>query len=107
MESHMVDILSPEECVEIVTEYFQENFKNFSPVDKGHYTGWWWVKYIDKVSPMRVEFDGDYGGHFFVYLYIDNKRLGLWQYDPSVTSFEKSTRENILYQLECLKRFLS
>lgn len=97
--------LEPDECVSIVKNYFENILKGFELSDNGNYTGYWWVEYSSK-GDVRIYFDGDIGGHFSVKIFIGNTEYSLWQFDKSVNTATKSTRKNILYQLDVLKRFL-
>jgi hypothetical protein len=69
------------------------------------YTGYWWIEYGNKET--RIYFDGDIGGHFYIYVHIDNEKFGLWQFDRSVNNYSKSTKKNIIYQLEVLIKFFN
>lgn len=108
MESNMVENqkLDPLECLFLVEKYFKENFSEVELIEKGSYTGYWWVEYFKELD-IRICFNGDIGGHFSVKVLISDKEYSLWQFDRSVNNRTKSTNENILYQLSVLKSFLS
>lgn len=96
---------SPEESIILVKTYFTNNFKNFILKDDGHYTGYWWLEYINN-EDIKICFDGDIGGHFYIKIFIAEKEYALWQYNRSVNQVSQSTKENIHYQLSVLKSFL-
>jgi hypothetical protein len=108
MESHLVEnqSLNPLESIYLVEKYFEENFNGYILLKKTNYTGYWWVEYSNDLG-IRICFDGDIGGHFSVKIFIAETEYSLWQFDRSVNNRTKSTNENILYQLEIIKRFLS
>ena len=96
----------PQSCIDIVTKFFFDNFQNFEIEKKGYYTGYWWIEYKDERKKIVIDFDGDIGGHFCIYIYISDTKYSLWQYDRSVNEATLSTEKNIVYQLNVLKRFL-
>ena len=98
--------LAPLDSIDLVEQYFEENFKEYVLLKKTNYTGFWWMEYFNGVD-IRICFDGDIGGHFSVNIFIDNTKYFLWQFDRSVNNRTQSTTENILYQLSVLKNFLS
>lgn len=108
MESHMVEKqgLNPVESIGLVEKYFEENFNDYVLLKKTNYTGYWWVEYFNGLD-IRICFDGDIGGHFLVNIFLGETEYSLWQFDRSVNNRTKSTNENILYQLDTLKRFLA
>ncbi|MDR3048134.1 MAG: hypothetical protein LBU51_11120 [Bacteroidales bacterium] len=97
----------PSDCIDIVTRFFSQNFHNFKLNRNGYYTGYWWIEYKNDHNDIVVYFDGDIGGHFCVYIYIYGTKYSLWQYDKSVNTATLSTEQNIIYQLNVLKRFLN
>ncbi|EGV42431.1 hypothetical protein BZARG_3112 [Bizionia argentinensis JUB59] len=97
--------LNPEDNIDLVERYFEENFKEYVLIKKTNYTGYWWVEYVNGID-VKICFDGDTGGHFSVKIFIDNTEYFLWQFDRSVNSRTQSTSENILYQLKVLKIFI-
>lgn len=105
----MVDnkFLYPIDCINIVAGYFETNLGIYQLVKDGHYTGYWWVEYQNEKEDILICFDGDIGGHFAIYIYIYGTKYSLWQYDKCVNGVTKSTKENILYQLNILKQFLN
>lgn len=107
MESNMVndEALNPLDCILIVEEYFKRRFKGYVLLNKTNYTGYWWVEYYNG-SDMKIYFDGDVGGHFSIKIFIGDTENYLWQFDHSVNKATLSTRKNIIYQLDILKRFL-
>ncbi|MDV7138963.1 hypothetical protein R3X28_08750 [Maribacter sp. TH_r10] len=108
MESDMVEnqSLNLSDSIDLVEQYFEENFKEYVLLKKTIYTGYWWIEYFNGVD-NRICFDGDIGGHFSVKIFISDTEYSLWQFDRSVNNRTQSTSENILYQLNVLKSFLS
>ena len=105
MESNMVRLLEPQDCLRLVDQYFKREFKNFKLIKSTSYTGYGWLEYQNE-NNLRICFDGDIGGHFYVKIIIEKEELELWQYNRSVNNVSQSTKENILYQLSILKSFL-
>ena len=97
----------PQNCIDIVTKVFFDNFQNFKIEKKGYYTGYWWIEYKNEQDKIVIDFDGDIGGHFCIYIYISGTKYSLWQYDKNVNKATLSIEKNILYQLNVLKRFLN
>ena len=108
MDSHMVknQSLNPLDSIDLIEQYFEESFKEYVLLKKTNYTGYWWMEYFNGVD-IRICFDGDICGHFSVKIFIDDTEYSLWQFDRSVNNRTQSTSENILYQLNVLKNFLS
>jgi hypothetical protein len=107
MESNMVEnqILYPQESLFLVENYFTENFICYQLIKDSVYMGYWWVEYLRDV--VRICFDGDIGGYFYVKIFIEDTEYSLWQYDRSIIEKMKTSNDNILYQLNVLKRFLN
>lgn len=99
--------LDTNECIAVVKDYFDKHFENFTLSKEGSYTGYWWVEYINQNDKLIVYFDGDIGGHFSVKITIEKTEYNLWQFDKVVNETSLSTKENIIYQLNVLKRFLT
>jgi hypothetical protein len=100
----MVKLLDPKDCINIIEHYFNVNFKDFKLMKSTSYAGYWWLEYANKEG-SSIYFDGDTGGHFYIKINIDKTEYNLWQYDRSVNQYSKSTKGNILYQLNVLKEF--
>ena len=101
----MVVSLDTQDCIKLVEQYFYIHFKDFRLIKSTNYTGYWWLEYAN-AEDIRVCFDGDIGGHFYIKIIITEKEYSLWQYNRSVIQVSQSTKENILYQLSLLKSFL-
>lgn len=101
----MVELLEPQDCVMVVVQFFRDNFKDYTLNKETTYTGYWWIEYINQFG-IKICFDGDIGGHFFIKIFIENTEFKLWQFDRSINERTKSTKKNILYQLSILKSFL-
>jgi hypothetical protein len=111
MESNMVNedtlFLYPDKCIDIVLNFFSRELSNFTLSKKGYYTGYWWVEYKNEKEDIVIYFDGDIGHHFSVEITIAHTKYSLWQFNMSVNQATLSTENNILYQLDILKQFLS
>ena len=99
------ETLNPLDCILMVEKYFSKYFKDFVLLNKTNYTGYWWLEYSN-CHDIKICFDGDIGEHFTIKIYIENTENYLWQFDHSVNKATQSTRENIDYQLDVLRRFL-
>lgn len=100
MESNMV---KSNYNIELVKTYFSENLQNYSIVEEFFHGPYWGIKFSNKDIDIRIF--GDIG--FAIEVFIDNYMYDLWEYDKSVNNAMKTTDQNILYQLDVLKRFLS
>ena len=95
-------INSAQECNEIVKSFFKENLPCFSLNVEWVHAPYWHIEFA--YDSIKIEIDGDMG--YNIYIYIYDTRYSLWQYDKSVNNCVTSTEENILYQLQVLKRFI-
>lgn len=102
MESNMV-MSSAEKYYEIIKVFFTKNIPLFHVVKEWIKAPFWHVE-MEKDN-IKIEIDGDMG--FIIYIHIYDSKYSLWQYDRSVNNKAISTEENILYQLNVLKRFLN
>lgn len=98
--------LNPKECLFLVKSFFKMAFPKFLLTKEGTYTGYWWIEYKLEEENIIIYFDGDIGGHFSIKIYINNEEYSLWQFDKCATEKTLSNRQNILWQLEVLKKFL-
>ena len=98
--------LNPNDSVSVVEFFFLEQVRHYNLEKKGVYTGYWWIEYEDEKKNITINFDGDIGGHFHVYISMYGTKYSLWQYNRSVNNYTESTNENILYQLKILKQFI-
>lgn len=107
MESNMVDkkFIHPLESIAMVENYFKKNVPKYQFVDKGNYAGYWWITY--NFDDIKINFDGDIGGVFHIYIYIDEKEYPLWQYDKSVNNKTATNSENIAYQLNIMSELVN
>lgn len=87
----------------VVKKYFQKELPQFILKKELSHGPFWNVEFCR--DNLAIEIGGDIGFH--IYMYIYNSKYDLWQYDRSVNEKMKTTEENILYQLEILKRFLN
>ena len=99
-------VLNPLESISLVKEYFETNLSEFKLGKETTHMGYWWIEYF-KDTFLKVCFDGDIGGHFSIKVIIEDKEYFLWQFDRSVNKATLSTKQNILFQLKVLKRFLA
>jgi hypothetical protein len=104
MDGSMVKLLMPQECLDLIKGYVTSNFPDFELGESGSHTGWWWLNFCKKDVSVEMDFEGDYGGHFFVYIQVDGKKYELRQFDNSIDARSISNKENILFQLEIIKK---
>ena len=98
MEHNMVE----NEWIYITKQFFLKELPKFHLKSSNSYGPYWNIEFVD--CNIAVEIGGDIGFHIQIYIY-DSKH-DLCQYDRSVNDKMKTTKENILYQLNILKRFL-
>ena len=96
MEGSMVDIHN------IIKDFFKENLCNFSLTNESLYFRYWNVTYVYKEITIKI--DEEIG--IMIGVFIENTQYSLWQYDRSIITKSGKTEEEILYQLNTLKRFL-
>jgi hypothetical protein len=87
----------------IVIEYFSVNLPSFVLMNETSHGPYWGVTY--SAGDLEIKIGGDVG--FSVDIIIDKKKYSLWQYDRRVNNATETNNENIFYQLNVLKRFLS
>ena len=97
MEGHM-EIIQNEIIISKIKEFFP-NCKILSNWQKMPY---WHIEFT--IDSIIVIIDGDIS--FDIEIIIDNTRFYLWQYDRNILNFRSSSFDNILAQLEVLKRFI-
>jgi hypothetical protein len=96
-------VTSAKECNIIIKSFFEENLSGFSSIKEWAQSPYWHIEFVN--DNIKIEIDGDIG--FIIYIYIEDVKYSLWQYDRSVNDKIETTKENILYQLNVLKRFLN
>ncbi|GHT71692.1 hypothetical protein FACS1894174_08620 [Bacteroidia bacterium] len=94
---------SANECCEIIKVFFTKNIPHFYLIKEWAKAPFWHIEM--RKENIEIEIDGDMGFHIYIHIY--NSKYPLWQYDRSVNNKAISTEENILYQLNVLKRFLN
>lgn len=97
-------IIAPDECLELVEDFFMRNFPEFKLIHREKYTGYWIVKYVNSQN-IGIVFEGDIAGVFYIYIIIENTKYPLWNFDKEVAENNFSTRENLLFQLNILITF--
>ena len=96
MEGCMVDIHNT------IKDFVKENLCDFSLTNESLYFRYWSVTYVYK--EIKIKIDEEIG--IMVNIFIEDTQYSLWQYDRSVINKSGKTEEEILYQLNTLKRFL-
>ena len=104
MESSMVTNSSSESYNELVKEFFRRNLPTFQVIKESTHGPFWHISLLVN-DDVKIVIEGDVG--FYVVVEIEGEKLDLWKYDKSINDHGKTTRENILYQLQVLKKFLS
>lgn len=102
MESNMVTTFSNSN-IQLVKRYLKDNLPNYSIVSESAHGPNWAIKFTK--DNIEIEVSGDIS--FLIKIIIDKTKYDLWQYDRSVNNAMKTNDENITYQLNVLKRFLS
>ncbi len=98
--------LAPLESISFVESFFSNKLNEYVLFDKGRYAGFWWVVFYNYRIDIKIRFAGE-GAYFYIKIHIEDTEYDLWRFDRSVNDKSKSTRKNILYQLEILSLFLS
>jgi hypothetical protein len=104
MESSMVKNSSGDSYIDLIKEFFHENFITSSIIKENTHGPFWHISLLIN-NGIKIIFEGDVG--FYVTVEIEGERLELWRYDRSVNNHGKTTIENIKYQLEIIKEFLA
>ena len=86
----------------IIKDFFKENLCDFSLTNENLYFRYWSIIYIYK--EIKIKIDEEIG--IMINVFIENTQYSLWQYDRSVINKSGKTEEEVLYQLNVLKRFL-
>ena len=107
MESNMVKMEDnkpkwSELNVKTVKDFFYKNLPEYILEHTNTYGPYWNIMFSKK--DIRIEIRGDIG--FNVKIWIAEDPYDLWQYDRRVVDKTETSNENILYQLNVLKRFL-
>jgi hypothetical protein len=97
MEGCMVD------THQIIKIFFKENFGKFSLKNEHSFFRYWGVTYVYKYIKIKIE--EEIG--IMIDIFIEDAQYSLWQYDRSVINKSGRTKDEILYQLNVLKRFLN
>ncbi len=87
----------------LIKHFFQKEFPRFLVLSENAYSMFWEINFSD--NEMEIKISGDAGG-FSISVYIEKTEFPLWQYDRKVNNIAKTNDENILSQLDVLKRFL-
>ncbi len=108
MESDMVEnnILNSEDSLSFVKQILDKELKDYKETKSGFYAGNWWINIENKEENILVQFEGDMGYNFSIYIYIDGKKFPLWQYDRKVINATETTKKNLSFQIGILKDFL-
>ena len=87
-----------------IKQFVDAHLLNFKITESKVHGPFFYTELKDKL--IKVVIQGDIGG-FEIKIFIENEKFSLWQFDRSVNNKTQSTSENILYQLNVLKTFLS
>jgi hypothetical protein len=101
MESNMVNNWANHNCC-IVEDFLKRNFPQIRILKKYAQSPYWNI--LLEYEYIKVKTDGDIG--FSIDILIEDSKYPLCQHDRSVDNKMETTKENILYQLSVLKRFL-
>ncbi len=86
----------------IVKDYFKVNFPKYNLLNEISHGPFWGVEFFNDEIVINVK--GDAG--FKIEITMGGTIFNLWQYDKSVMNATKTSEQNIIYQLDVLKRFL-
>ncbi len=87
----------------MVKDFFKVNFPEFILNEEISHGPNWGVRYT-KDNEIEVRIEGDIG--FGITIRIDDEQLDLWRFDKTVMKHQKTSSENIDFQLSVLKKFL-
>ncbi|GAB6013002.1 hypothetical protein [Viscerimonas tarda] len=96
MESDMVNVH------EIIKDFFKEKLPYFSLITEHSYFRYWNVTYVHGCLKIRI--NEEIG--IMIDVFINDTKYPLWQYDRSVIDKSDRTENDVLYQLNILKRFI-
>lgn len=102
MESSMVSLAETYNAQ--IKQFVDTNLLDVKITESKVHGPFFYTELKDKL--IKVVIQGDIGG-FEIKIFIENEKFSLWQFDRSVNNKTQSTSENILYQLNVLKTFLS
>lgn len=89
----------------IVINFVKEELPQFALKNETDYGPYWGASFVNN-NGIEFRVRGESNGLDIVII-IDEEEIPLWKYDRKVLNAPDSTKENILYQLEIIKRFLS
>jgi len=87
----------------VIRSFFSKELPQFIEVKEISHGPFWEIEF--RIEDIRVIIRGDVG--FSIYIYIYGSEYELWQYDRSINEKMKTTEDNIIYQLNILKRALN
>jgi hypothetical protein len=97
MEGHMEIIQN-----EIIISKIKDFFPNCKILSNWQKMPFWHIEFT--IDSIIIIIDGDIS--FDIEVRIDNTQFYLWQYDRSILTIRSSSMDNIVAQLEILKKFL-
>lgn len=102
MESSVVINTANSYCL-FIKSYFNNKISKFVLESEYSYSPYWDVVFVNK--DVKIHIFGDVG--FTIDIVLFGTKYNLSSYDRSVIKKMKTSEENILYQLDVLKRFLT
>jgi hypothetical protein len=102
MEGRMVINSARSNC-DIVKDFSKKYLPQFSLIQEYTYSPYWTMIYAYEY--IKITIHGEIGVSIDVF--IEDSNYPLWQYDRSVLNKFATIEEEILYQLNVLKRFLN
>lgn len=102
MESDMVTSFSNSK-IQLIKNYIHNHLPDYSVISESSHGPNWAIKFAK--GDIEIDVSGDIG--FSVNVIINKTKYDLWQYDRSVNNAMKTSDENIIYQLNVLREFLS
>ena len=90
------------ENITIIKDFLSENLTEFKILDKRYNGPYWFIQFSN--GDVIVEIKGDIA--FEVNIIIDNSTYPLWSYNKRVNSYMDTNKNNIIFQLNILKKFM-
>ena len=87
---------------EIIISKIKDFFPNCKILSNWQKMPFWHIEFT--IDSIIIIIDGDIS--FDIEVIIDNTQFYLWQYDRSILTIRSSSMDNIVAQLEILKKFL-
>ncbi|GHV47116.1 hypothetical protein FACS1894180_9610 [Bacteroidia bacterium] len=98
--------LTPEECIKIIELLFKSNLPNFKLKQIYNNGGFYGFGVVIEKDDIEIMFGGERGA-FSHKIIINGKQYSLYNYDLDMKSVYAASRENYIYAISILRRFLN